>query len=94
MYKHTYIQTLKLGSGEYKAGGQLSYSHSLQISLLLMYLIHPQLKVPHPLTSPHAEQIGSQTEPTKGSHAAYLNVWHSRPDPGLQAVTAEIGLAT
>lgn len=29
MYKHTFIQTLKLGSGEHKAGGQLSYSDLL-----------------------------------------------------------------
>lgn len=29
MYKHTYIQTFKLGSGEHKAGGQLTYSNLL-----------------------------------------------------------------
>lgn len=29
MYKHTYIQTFKLASGDHEAGGQLSYSNLL-----------------------------------------------------------------
>lgn len=74
MYKHIYIQTFKLGSGEHKAGGQLTYSNLLAGQSF----VDVQLKVSH---LPCMQcRLCSQRGPRKGSHTAYLTFWHPRPD--------------
>lgn len=54
MYKQTYIQRLKLGSDEHKAGGQPSYSNLLADQSFADVILS-QLKVP--LAPMHAVQI-------------------------------------
>lgn len=78
MYKHTYIQTFKLGSGEHAADGQLTYSNlpAGQSSVHVLGICTAKGSTPPYMQCRSCSQRG----PEKGPHAAYLTFWHLRPD--------------
>lgn len=60
MYKHTHIQTFKLGSGEHEADGQLTYSNlpAGQSSVHVLGIFTAKGSTPHTCSADYVHREG------------------------------------